>query len=195
MPRRRPEPPSPLLALLLAALLSGCQGLRPAAAPDWLAPLPAASLGEALVAVQKLDFQRGDQRHIARIHLEVLPPVIALVAATAGGQPLFTLRQDGAQRESERAGWLPDALQAEQVLRELQLVFWPLAPLQAALAEGLRLQETGQGSERRRRLWQGDTLLLDIRYGADNPWAAPVQLHNHRWHYRYRIDTLQLERP
>lgn len=184
-----------LLALLLVACASGPAPLPTVADPAQpFALLPAASLGESLSAQQHLSGEARTRRFSGLVQLEIRPDHLAMAAVTATGQRLFELRLDEHGLDSEAAAWLPEDLQAERVLREFQLVFWPLSALQAALQPGWQIDEPTDGPSRRRQLRHNGALMIDIRYEAADAWSAPVHLDNPQDGYRYSIRSLHIDR-
>jgi hypothetical protein len=153
-----------LIALFVGLMLSW--GLAGCAAPQTRAPqatpyfaLSPASLGRELSLQQQLrfTFPRGERSFEA--YLESDAQAVRL-AAMLGGQTALRIVWDGQDLQVRRADWLPEVVDAAAVLSDLQLVYWPLPALQAALPPGWRLEDSGNA----RRLWRGDELVTDVLY-------------------------------
>lgn len=172
----------PWLALWSAVwLLAGCAAPRP-----WLGPLPPGALDEEVQVRQHLVLVRGEQSRSLQVALRVDAERLTLIGLSDLGQRLFTLTSDG--RRAEWRGRASDlqGLDPNWILTELQLVYWPLPPLRAALPEGLRLDQ--QASVRtlwrdRELLWFGVRESGDMRHGE-------VVVYNLQLGYRLGIRSL-----
>ncbi len=152
--------------LLLAAsfvVLAGCRhaSLHPehAGLATPALRLPPSALPQPLSLQQRLSFVHGQRRET----------VDAMVESDAGGTRLVIHAQgrvalrvdwDGTNLKQQRAPWLPAALDGERVLTDLQLVYWPLAAISAALPPGWTLAEAGG----RRMLRKGDEVVATVDY-------------------------------
>ena len=67
------------------------------------------------------------------------------------------------------------------MIKDLQLVYWPLAELQKILPKQWRLE----ADNHHRRLYFNDEQYVDVDYlQPDANWAKSVRLTNHRYHYQ-----------
>jgi hypothetical protein len=147
--------------LVIAVLASGCAATPPAT-QDLQLRLSPASLGREMVLQQRLTVSaRGTQQQFD-MALEVDAASVRMVVL-GFGQVLARLQWDGRELQQQRvAGW-PDALGAERVLTDLQLVHWPQEAVRAALPPGWSLA----AQERERILrWQGKT-VIHVHYPED----------------------------
>ncbi|HMB57061.1 MAG TPA: DUF3261 domain-containing protein [Arenimonas sp.] len=158
-----------IIASFFALTLTGCamhpvtRAPAPAISSQPLLRLSPASLGHALALQQQLSFSFGDQQRSMDALLEVDAQEVRL-AVQAMGQSALRLRWDGKALEQSRANWLPPTLQGERVLSDLQLAYWPMAEIQAALPSGWTLSEI-QG---RRELHHDAQLIATISYPEAN---------------------------
>lgn len=177
-----------ILIAVAALLIGGCvaSSSRPHAG-DALPPLrlSPAALGRSVAWQQKLEFVFDGKRETVEALLEVDPEEVRLLLHTAG-QSALRLRWDGRELEHSRAEWLPAALNAERVLDDMQLVYWPLASVQAALPSDWRIDE----SHGVRRLHHGAVEVLRIEY----PTPASARLIQHRYGYRLDVQSIEVVR-
>lgn len=115
---------------------------------------------------------------------------MSVVGLNAVGVRLFTLRQDGSGVRVEKSAGVPAAFDPGHMLADLQLVFWPLAPLQSRLREdGWQLSEPAPGT---RRLQRGDRLVAEVHYAAEDAWTGRSWLVNLEYGYTLQIDSQAL---
>lgn len=166
----------PCTALLMAACV---HVPRPPLAelPLRLSP---ASLGRELALQQRMTVTAYGRTQQLDVAIEADAEAVRL-AVLAFGQTLARLDWDGRElRETRLRGW-PPALTGAVVLRDLQLVHWPLDAIQAALPLGWTVHAEGNGREVR---FAGRTMLR-VRY----PAAGSAEIHNLPAHYHVRLDT------
>ncbi|GGA74728.1 hypothetical protein GCM10011521_11170 [Arenimonas soli] len=172
-----------LIVLLLAAVMAGCapQATRaPASAMPALALSPAA-LGGTLALEQRLVFEHGERRDTVDALVEADAHVVRIVLHRQG-QVLLRLAWDGKALQQDRAEQLPDALSAQRVLADLQLVYWPADAINQALPAGWQLHE-GQGV--RTLVHQGD-VVATVHPTGD----SAARLENLREGYRLHIRSV-----
>lgn len=186
-----------LLSLLLSlAILPGCAALQPAgSAPlpggGWWRPLSPTLLPADFDALQRIDGEFGGHRAVWLFSMEKRGEQMALVATTPDGTKLFQLMQRGNTVTITPSPLLPPQWQPEIVLMELQLALWPSAAIAANLPASLQWQQTPSGFELRR----GDTVEMAIARAASEPWRQPVTVTQPRWHYHYRVTSLEFTAP
>lgn len=172
-----------LAAIVLAVALAACatQPTRPATTampPLQLAP---SSLGGTLALQQRLVFRHGERSDTVDALLEADADSVRVVLHQQG-QVMLRLAWDGERLQQDRAPQLPQALSAQRVLDDLQLVHWPAPAIRAALPAGWQLHE-GQGE---RTLSQGDERVATVRWTE----AGHATLSNHRQDYRLDIHSV-----
>lgn len=152
------------LSLLLSAmLLAACAG-TPSRAPGAMPSLrlAPAALGRELALHQRLDFHHGERRESIEALVEADAASVRLVMH-AQGQVALRLVWDGQTLDQTRAEWLPPVLSGERVLDDLQLVYWPVAAIDARLPAGWHLVEaTGN----RRLLHDGEIVATVVHVSA-----------------------------
>ena len=115
---------------------------------------------------------------------------IAIAGLSKEGVSLFNLNYDGNTVKLDKSPLLPTSFSPELIVKDLQLVYWPLAELQKTLPQQWRL-ETGNNY---RRLFFNNQSLMDVDYlEPDANWPKKVSLTNHRYHYQLNITTLSYE--
>ena len=112
---------------------------------------------------------------------------MSVIGLNAVGVRLFTLRYDGQQVTEEKSFPVPEALTPRRLLADIQLVFWPLAPLQDALRPaGYEVSEPAPGT---RRLRRAGRLIAETHYAGADPWVSRSWLSNFEFGYSLQIDS------
>ena len=186
------------ISLLLASLtLGGCALLRPApvrqpaAAPR--PTLSADTLGTSQIARQVVHAAFGERDATLQCVLQVTPERIALVALNAVGLRLFSVTVANGQTTVERAPGVPDNVQPERILADIQLAYWPLAALQTAYAgTDWNVTEPFTGT---RRLLHDGRLAEEVHYAqnTDDHWQGRLWLSNFEFGYSLAVDSQPLE--
>lgn len=178
-----------LLLLLPSILLAGCQWF------SWHKPISTVlpilspdSLGQSLVALQKVSGERAGSHYTMLFQVEVDQQRLVLVGSSATGNSLFSVEYKQGALNSNVSPLLPAQLDPRYVLADFQLVFWPASAInQQLIGSDYRLVD----HPLRRELWQAEELLIAIDYSEQNHWQGLVYFDNKRWDYRYTIETLQ----
>jgi hypothetical protein len=166
---------------LLLPLMAGC------AAPGLLlAPLAPRTLGRRVEQRQEVTFSYHGHTRSFQAALKVAPQNLTLIGLTAIGQRLFTLSWNGRAIRFKSSLNQLKHFEPKQVLADLELAYWPLPVLRAALPKNLRLETIGTA----RILWRGDTLLWFASSGGPDRWTTPVTIYNARRGYRLHIRPL-----
>lgn len=169
----------------LALTLAGChpvqQVLRPARLGLQLAP---AALGASISLQQRLSVERDGRVDYLEGALEVDERHVSMIGL-ALGQRVMSLEFDGSQLKSWRHALLPEQVRAEEVLEDIQLTYWPVTAVRAALPAGWRVEETGM----RRTLWSDEAKVMVIDYSGVPRWNGKVTLTNLRYHYQLTIQS------
>jgi len=184
-----------LIVLLAAALLAACaQTAAPPAAGVPSLRLSPASFGASLSLVQRLTVQqlpsaarRSAPEQSLEAQLEIEPGELRL-AAFALNQRVLMLRWDGLALQTQRHALLPAEVDAERVLRDVQLVYWPLAAVAAALPAGWTVAD----ADSQRLLSFGDQVQVLIDYAGLPRWQGRAELDNRREGYRLTIESTRL---
>lgn len=170
-----------LWALLAVWLLSGCAAPRP-----WLGPLPPNALDTEVEVRQRLVLLRGEESRSMQVAIRVDAERLTLIGLSDLGQRLFTLTSDG--RQADLTSRVPDlrGLDPNWILTDLQLAYWPLPSLRAALPEELRLEQRAA----LRTLWRDRRLLWLGFNESEEPWHGELVVYNLRLGYRLDIQPL-----
>lgn len=131
---------------------------------------------------QNVQVEQGGQTVDFDAVLEVSPTAVTLVGL-AYNQRVFTLRYDGRKLEETRSRMLPRAVQAADVLSDLQLALWPAEAVRAALPAGWKLSD----STGHRELAENDSVRTSITFDSIPRWAGTITLHNRQYNYRLVI--------
>ena len=181
--------------VLLASLIGACQTTPPSAvpgtdahaAPQAPAPLAPPDAVGVRSAAQVIHAAYGARSVVLRTAIEVTPGKLEVVGVTATGQRVFTARYDGKTIDARKSPFVPDKLDPERVLADMQLALWPLPAVQAAFHErGLEVSEPFPGV---RRLLRGDALLAEVHYASADPWNGRLWYVNFEFGYSLTIDT------
>jgi hypothetical protein len=106
------------------------------------------------------------------------------------GLSLFNLTYDGNTVVSDKSPLLPETVNPEFIITDLQLVYWPIAELQKKLPVGWRLEEGGK----KRFLYISDKKQVEVNYLSPDPdWPKAVELVNFQYNYRLNIKTISYD--
>jgi len=173
-----------ILPAAVALLASGCAGTPAPAARDVpqlrLAP---AQLGHPLALLQHIDVQAAGNARQIDVDLEADAGHVRL-AVLALGQVAAKLDWDGTTLDETRAPWWPAQVSGARILSDLQLTYWPVAAVNAALPSGWVLTER----DGRRELRQGEELVTTIALHG-----AVVDLEQRRAPYRLTITSAPID--
>jgi hypothetical protein len=139
------------IGVLMLLALAGCATQRVQTGGGLARPLLApASLGEERSVTQVVRGAFGPREMTMNCVVTVKDGVMTVVGLNAMGVRLFTIRYDGTTTTVDNSLPVPAQLTPERLLADLQLVHWPLRPLQAALrGDGWELSEPAPGTRRR----------------------------------------------
>lgn len=174
--------------ILLSLVGCGQQRMLPKLA------LSPASLGRQLAQAQRLTFsplrtrrQADKKSEIAAIDalVEITPESIQLVGFMLN-QQILKLHWDGVNLVSEQSERLPPTVSAAQVLRDVQLVYWPNAAIQSSLPSGWKISTVKQ----QRELQQNGQLRIRIRYQTDVQRNGTIEFENLAEGYRLHIQAV-----
>ena len=177
-----------LNALLMLVLLSACAGTLERAASTGAMPalrLAPAALARDLALQQQLTFQHGERRETIEALVEVDAKAVRLVMH-AQGQVALRVDWDGQELTQTRAEWLPPVLSGERVLDDLQLVYWPVAAINARLPAGWHLVEAASN----RRLLQDGEIVATVVFVS----PTHVRLRQRRQGYVLDIHSVPVAR-
>lgn len=168
--------------LLVALLACATQPLKMQDRPSLR--LSPASLATTLALQQQLTVTVGEQAHRLDVLLEADTQAVRL-AILSLGQTAARLEWDGVQLTQSRAAWFPQAVTAERILDDLQLMLWPADAIRAALPAGWILTNDA-GT---RVLSRGGEVVVRVRYES----ATTSELVHVLAGYRLRVESRVLE--
>ena len=166
------------------SLSSGCVTHAPVAAKISLAPPGAVDPRSASQVIHAI---YGARVVTLRTAIQIDAAGLKLVGVTATGQRLFTARWDGTSISAERGPFVPDSIDPQRVLADMQLALWPLPAVESAFRQtGLEVTEPFAGV---RRLRRGDVLIAEVHYASPDPWNGRLWFVNFQYDYSLTIDT------
>jgi len=175
--------------LLIALLLAGCDSRQPKADGLPSLRLPPAALGSARFALnQRLSVTRLEEPESPPQRVEVQLQLDAwglLLAGFAYGQRVLLMQWDGQDLNVQRHPMLPGEVDADRMLRDLCLTFWPPDAVRAALPKGWAWTQTADGHV----LEQAGEARLVLR----RPVANSVEIINRVEGYRLLIESQPTE--
>ena len=166
--------------------LGACATRAPAPAATPFAALPPASYGGTVRAEQRLTLSLRGGPSTLQAFVEIAPERITLVGAGALGQRVLSLTYDAAGLREDGSS---DAAAAEQALRDLQLVAWPLETLQRAMVPPWRVEEPRPGT---RQVWRGEQVWAEIHYAGASAWDGRSWLVNLEQRYTLDVESRTL---
>lgn len=179
------------LLLLGVLLLGACSWFSsPPMVKPWLPMLAPADLERSLAALQKVSGERDGQQYVMLFQLEIDARHLAMVGSTVGGNTLFSLEYRDGKVNTSVSPLVPAQIDPAWVLADLQLVFWPQAAIERALAGSAFSLASSPGL---RELYYRRERLIRVEYSSVDPWRGPVTLKNDKFDYEYRIETLRQE--
>src|SRR5262245_35771160 len=168
---------SKLMALLVVGALIGCSTSAPRTAST--PPLaPYVGFSQPQRYTQTATITRDDQDYRMLCVLELNERGLVLVAFTELGARLFTLEYRSQHPRVDRSPALPPTFDANLVLSDLQLVYWPLQLLQASADKGWTVVEPPAGNQR--VLVHDNTAVAIVRRNADQSielWRPALHYH------------------
>ena len=187
----------PLAAVALMALtLSGCVSApMQQADPSQMPPLlPAASLGQSRSAQQIVRAAFADNEATMQCVVDITPQHMSVIALNAMGLRLFSISVENGQTTVERMPGVPEQIQPERILSDIQLAYWPLAKLQQAYrGSAWQVSEPFAGT---RRLKHDGRLIAEVHYAqADKDlWHGHLWLSNYQFGYSLSVTSQSQER-
>src|SRR4249920_2142690 len=122
-----------MLAFFSASCANHPPAQEPAAAPSSWQLLPPSTLGTERQVNQRLRAAYGEHEIILDCVVTVNADHLTVIGLVPGGPRMFTIDYDGRHVTAQKNAGVPDALQPELLLNDLQLTLWPRLALQQAL--------------------------------------------------------------
>ncbi|MFJ3045515.1 DUF3261 domain-containing protein [Herbaspirillum chlorophenolicum] len=175
-------------ACLAALLLCACSTTdAPPAKPSARLQLrlPPAALGQSISLQQHLTVEREGRTDQLDTALEIDAEHLDLVGL-AFGQRVMSLHYDGHELRTWRHFMLPQQVQGEDVLQDVQLTLWPAEAIRKGLPTGWTLRE----NDGQRTLLLGEETIAVINYPDHKAWGGKVVLTNLRYRYKLTIQSV-----
>lgn len=173
-----------LLSVTLFGSISGCATQHQAAAIDFRIPkielLAPSTAQKSFSANQILNVTHNGQTHQLESLLEWDSSSIRL-AIVKFGKRIMTVNYDGVRVDVQKEAFVPDALQGEQVLSDIQLVYWPTEALKIALPADFSITDADDV----RTVSYKNQMIYRINYHADHNISAPRENSVHLSHLIY----------
>lgn len=152
--------------------------------------LPPATLERSITAYQKIyNFRNGRGQHLEAV-LTVDADRIYLVILGPLGQRLATLSFDGQRLTIDRGGPIPVDTPLENILGELQIIFWPLAVLNT----GERNRDWYFKEQKHiRYVYYRQRLVAEIHRRSSSPWTGDFDYISRVSDYRLTIRSRRLD--
>lgn len=173
-----------VVAALTVLAAVGCAAPRPL-----LPPLAPQTLGASITVRQQVTARFAGEMRSLQVALKVAPADLSLIGLTAMGQRLFTLSWNGRRAKLETVVDSMADIDPARILADLQLAYWPLAALRAALPDNLRLEQYGTA----RVLWRDGEVLWFASSETADRWASTLTLYDARAGYLLTIQPLALD--
>jgi hypothetical protein len=175
----------------MLSLISACANLHSTPESPTAKGLPlAAPSGPARQVIQEIQAEWDGRRETFLCALELDSRHIAMAGLSPDGMSLFNLDYDGQQLRLDKSPLLPDNLQPQLFISDLQLIYWPLSELEPKLPAGWHFETRSTN----RSLYHGDEKQTEVQYlSAEMPWPKTVVLINYIHNYRLHITTLSYD--
>jgi len=166
-----------IATIVFGSALVGCSSaaMRPSQSPH-IAPF--VGFAQPQRYTQTVTVSRDGQDYRMLCVLELNEHGLVLVAFTELGQRLFTLEYRSRHPAVDPSPMLPKSFDANLVLADLQLVYWPLSLLQESSHDGWSVVEPISGNERR-LLHDNDIVAIVHRNanGSIDIWRPSLRYH------------------
>lgn len=182
------------LIAMLAACSASCVTHPPAQKTGVTSPwqlLPPSTLGATREVNQRLHAAYGEREISLDCVVTVNADHLTVIGLVPGGPRMFTIDYDGQHVTVQKNAGVPDALQPELLLNDVQLTLWPRRALQQALENSS--WAVAEPDPRTRRLTRDGKLVAEVHYATSDPWTGRAWLVNLERGYSITIDSQPLE--
>lgn len=178
-------------AAAIALLLCACAHEQTVQrAPEIFPVLAPSTLGAERSVQQVLHVAYGEQEATLSVVLTVTPSHLEAIGLNAVGVRLFTVDYDGEHLRTERLPGLPEQIDAQRVLADLQLALWPLKALQGATQNST--YAIGEPVAGTRRVLRAGKLYAEVHYAGADPWSGRLWLSNYGFGYSIAVESAPL---
>ncbi|MBI3503634.1 MAG: DUF3261 domain-containing protein [Proteobacteria bacterium] len=189
-----------IAVLLTLACLAGCASM-PAELPEppagtvrigpgmYLSLPRPGDLGRELDAAQLVAVRYGNLAYLFECRLSASTGKFSFVGLDTLGRRAMSVIWTDAGVTVEKAPWVPESLNPENILADMVLLYWPEATVRRSL-QGAELQATAQG---RVFLSRGkEAIRAEYRPLAADRWAGTLVFRNIAWGYELEIQSTVL---
>ena len=177
--------------LLMLSMISACANLHSHKELSSAKGLPlAVPLGPPRQVMQQIQAEWPGRSETLLCALELDSQHIAMAGLSPDGMSLFNMDYDGHKLQLDKSPLIPDNLQPQLFISDLQLIYWPLLELETRLPVGWHFETTANS----RSLYHEDEKQAEVQYlSTETPWPKTVILINHIHNYRLHITTLSYD--
>jgi hypothetical protein len=180
------------IAVLAVFALAGCANpaSEPGAivvpiAPDLALAIPSpADLGHRVEAVQLVVAQHDDRTAAFEGRISAAPDHFDLVCVDSLGRKSMSIHWTPGHIQAEKAPWVPQDLQPENMLADIVMVYWPAPVVSRALAAS---GGTMAIDSRVRSIRVHEAEAIHIDFLGDDPWNGRATYRNLGWNYTLDI--------
>ncbi len=178
---------------MMVLVLAGCSGAATLMSPPSLlkAPLSASDMGGAtgtIIADHYFKFEKGETHHNLIMHSEINANSVSLVGLSALGGAVFECRAQGGVQSCDV---MSDAIPAEQLFENMQMVFAPFSSLQNHMTpSGFTVVEV----EHKRLIGRSGKPVIEISYSGADIWNSNILFDKKAYGYQFTLKPLYLER-
>lgn len=133
-----------------------------------------------------MSFVRGDETRMLLIHLESEDNYMALAGFGVLGEALFDCRGDN---KSVDCNSMVEAIPAKMLFENIQLIFAPLADLQAAAKPDISITQP----PKRRVITDDGKIFATVAYDQPDIWTAHIVFKNEKYDYTLSLRPLNVE--
>lgn len=157
-----------LFALMLASCAS--QSVREAhLGKDMIYSLPQNPwTGKSLTSFQQVTLEYDTVVFHFQAIIDLHPGLVKIALIDMTGRRAADINWSENNIDIIKADWLPDAVNAEEIVARLVLAFWPIEMAKIGLPKTAILLDEGYS---RRVITEGKT-LINISRNGDNPWTS-----------------------
>ncbi len=100
--------------------------------------------------------------------MQLKPGVAKISLLDPAGRRAIALTWTEHELTAQKASWVPDEMNTNDILARMIIAFWPLEHAKEGMAADVALVKNEQG----RTLRLKDTDIIAVTYSSDNPWSG-----------------------
>ena len=177
-----------LFLAILLSILSGCTTVNRPVRFEPMIRLSPSSFGEPASLYQQIHAELNGKKQDMNVVLEVTPEKLTMVGI-AMERRMMTITYDGKELETWKDGKLPEQVQPEIVLSNIQLALWPIEAVRKGLPEGWAVVEE---NHLKRKICFNNATIIRIEYSQKERWLGTIKMTDTRYHYGLTIQSVPL---